>query len=165
MDRSNATYSFLGSEPLWAAAYLELYDIHGLWGGRRIHVAGSGQVVMQLVQPGMIERRYQFKLDAAEWKQLLVFLVENDFLTVQPIGRLGVPDEARPSITLVNAKGEQLVVAKWAGVNEPRFDAIYSALRRLETFTTQLKPVYSGPYQHGGINPKSESREMGHSFD
>jgi hypothetical protein len=148
MKGSNATRAFLGSETQWAAARVELSDVQGLWGGRRIQAAGSGQVIVQLVQPGMIERRYQFALDAGEWKRLLDLLVEKDFLTIRPIERPGIPDESRPCITLVNAQGNQWAVAKWAGVKEERFHSVYAALRSLETFTPHLEPVYSGPYAH-----------------
>ena len=112
MGQVNATRVFLGDEPLWSAACVELNDVQGLWGGRRIYVEGPKRVVVRLVRPG-------------------------------------IPDEARPSITLVNAAGDKRVVAKWAGVKNERFDTVYSAMARLETFTTHLEPVSTGPYGFG----------------
>ncbi len=149
MESGNATSAFLGHESLWSSARVELSDVQGLWGGCRILAAGSGQVVVQAVQPGMYERRYEFKLNTREWKQILELFLEKDFLTIQPMERPGIPDEARPRIILVNAYGDQRIVSKWANVTEERFDAIYSALRRLETLTSNLTPIYSGPYRKG----------------
>src|SRR5258707_13896197 len=149
MEPANATRTFLGDESRWSTASIELYDIQALWGGLRLYVAGPGRVIAQRVLPGKVERRYEFELGAGEWKRLLDLFIENDFLTIKPLERPGIPDEARPSITLVNARGDKRLVAKWAGVNDERFDSLYSALTRLETFTTQLEPVYNGPYQSG----------------
>ncbi len=149
MEQVNATLTFLGNEPPWPAASVELYDVQGLWGGQRIHVAGSKRVVLRRVLPGRLERRYEFVLSADEWKQLLDLFVDNDFLTLKPAERPGIPDEARPSITLVNDRGDKWVVSKWAGVKDERFDRIYSALMRLETYTAHLEPKYIGPYEVG----------------
>ncbi len=68
-----------------------------------------------------------------EWQQLIQVLIENDFVTINPIERPGIPDEGRPRITLVNAAGDQCVVAKWAGVEDVRFNAVYTALMRLKS--------------------------------
>jgi len=149
MEQDNATRAFLGDEAHWSAARVELYDVQGLWGGRRISVAGPKQVVVRRVLTGRLERRYEFDLNADEWKRLLDSFVEYDFVTIKPMERPGIPDEARPTITLVNVGGEKCVVAKWAGVKDERFDAVYSAMMRLEAFTAHLEPVYSGPYDLG----------------
>ena len=146
MDDVNATQFFLGDESMWSAVHVELDDIQGLWGGRRIAVIGTRQVVVQRVQLGMQERRYVFELGPAAWMQLLQVIVENDFVTIQPMERSGIPDEARPCITVENAAKEERSVAKWAGVNDERFDALYQALLKMETLTEALEPVYEGPY-------------------
>jgi hypothetical protein len=150
MDYVNATRSFLDDESTWPAVHVELNDIQGLWGGRRISVAGTRHVVVQLVQPGLLERRYEFELNPAVWMQLLEVLIEKDFATIQPAERLGIPDEARPRITVVNAAKDQRSVAQWAGVKDERFDAVYQALRQLERLTDRLEPVYEGPYTVAG---------------
>jgi hypothetical protein len=143
---ANATQDFLGSETQRSAARIELYDVQGLWGGRRIAVEGATRVVVQLIQTAMHERRYEFAPDEAEIKLLLDLFVENDFLTIQPAERPGIPDEARPRITLVNAAGDKWAVAKWARVPDGRFDALYRALLRFEKVTETMDPVYTGPY-------------------
>ncbi len=67
-------------------------------------------------------------------------------MTIQPPDRPGIPDESRPTITLTNAVGETRTVAKWAGVVDDRFDAIYAAMREFETLTQHMEPIYSGPF-------------------
>jgi hypothetical protein len=147
MEQVNATQDFLGDETQPAAASIELYDVQGLWGGRRIYVEGTRRAVVQLIQPGMLERRYEFAPGDDDIQQILDLFVENDFLTIKPNERPGIPDEARPRITLVNAAGVKWAVDKWAGAKDERFDAIYRALLRLEELTKTLDPVYSGPYK------------------
>jgi hypothetical protein len=149
MEQVNATQEFLGDETQRAAASIELYDVQGLWGGQRIYVEGGKRAVVQLIQPGMLERRYEFTPGEDVIKRLLELMVENDFLTIKPGERLGKPDEARPRITLVNAEGNKWAVAKWARVQDERFDAILQGLLRLEELTKTLDPVYSGPYKFG----------------
>ena len=149
MPQTNATADFLGDETRWPAARIELNDVQALWGGRRIVLQGSGRAVVRVLQRGGSERRYEFELSTAEARQFLERFVENDFLTIQPRERPGIPDESRPRITLVNAAQQEWSVAKWAGVEEGRFDDIYAALLRLEKSTGHLEPVYSGPSESG----------------
>jgi hypothetical protein len=147
MENVNATRNFFGDETQPAAVRIELYDVQGLWGGRRIFVDGTQRVVVQRIQPGMFERRYEFAPGEDQIRNILDQFVDNDFLTIRPGERPGIPDEARPRITLVNATGDKWAVEKWAGVKDERFDALYRALLRLEEFTKPLDPVYSGPYR------------------
>jgi hypothetical protein len=149
MEKINRTGTFLGDEPQWSAAQVDLFDVQGLWGGRRIHAAGPCLAVVRLILPGMHEKRYGFDLGSDEWKWLLGLFVENDFLTIRLPERLGIPDEARPRITLINASGSKWTVSKWAGISDQRFDAVYSAMRHLETLCAHLEPTYSGPYESG----------------
>ena len=145
MEQVNATQHFLGNESQWPAARIELVDVQGLWGGRRILVQGAKRVVVQLVEPTMRERRYEFALQPDELQRLLELFVENDFLTIRPSERAGIPDEARPSIRLVNEGGDEWTVAKWAGIADERFDVLYEALLRLEALAQKGEPVYRGP--------------------
>ncbi len=146
MDTVNATRTFLGDEQQWPDTHIALCDVQGLWGGRKITAAGSGQVVVQIVERGMFERRYAFAIDRAGWQRLLNVFLQYDFVTIQPADRPGIPDEARPTITLTNAAGEARTVAKWAGVADDRFEAIYAALIQLETSTQHMEPISSGPF-------------------
>src|SRR5689334_22629249 len=146
MNSANETQIFLGNESQRATASIELVDIQGLWGGRRILVSGSRKVVVQRVLRGQLEKRFEFELSVDEWNQLLNLFIEQDFLTISPIERPGIPDEARPGISLVNAHSDKRTVSKWAGVKDERFDTVYAALMHFEALTVHLEPTYSGPY-------------------
>ncbi len=135
MERSNPTQAFLGDETHWPSVSIELFDVQGLWGGRRIRVTDGGQMIVQVVQRRMIEQRYELRPSPSDFRQLLSVLIDNDFLTLQPAERPGIPDEARPTITVVNAAGEKCTVAKWAGVKDARFAGIYAEFLRLEALT------------------------------
>ncbi len=132
---SNATQIFLGDESGWSAASIELHDVQGLWGGHIIRVTGARRVTVQIIPTTRIERRAEFELDVADWQQLMQVLIENDFVTIQPLERPGLPDEGWPRLTLINAVGEQHVVSKWAGVVDQRFGVVYSALLRLKNLS------------------------------
>jgi len=138
---SNPTRDFLGDEPLWTAVRIELYDVQGLWGGRRIRVDGHRNAVVEVVARTMLARRYEFQVEEDLLARLLEVMVEQDFVTIRPPERPGIPDEARPSITLVSPSGKAVTVAKWAGVREPRFAAAYRALLEIEALTAGLEPV------------------------
>ncbi len=146
MKQTNSTIGFLGDEMQWNAASIELYDVQGLWGGRRISIGGLGTAVVRLVDPDMRERRYEFATGDA-FRRLLDLFIEIDFMTIKPPERAGIPDEARPSLTLVNAAGAKWTVSKWARINDERFDALYRAILSLEDLTKTMEPVYTGPYQ------------------
>lgn len=143
----NATQAFLSDESQWPTVQIELNDVQPLWGGSHILVEGNRHVVVRIVERGLQERRYEFEISDSAWRQLLDALIGHDFVTIHPADRPGIPDEARPTITLTNANGEQHSVAKWAGAKDPRFDAIYGAILSLITYTAQLKPSGRGPYR------------------
>ena len=145
MEASNATQTFLGEGTGRDAARVEMRDVQGLWGGRII-AAEREKAVVRIIGRGMAERRFEIGLGQEEWNRLLDALIENDLVTIQPEERMGIPDEARPSITLVNAAGERHTVEKWAGVKDARFEAVYAAITRLEGLTQGIEPVYNGPY-------------------
>jgi len=147
VEQDNSTQIFLGDETLWLAALIELYDVQGLWGGRRIRVRGDGQLIVQIIGHGLIEQRYELTLSPSDFQQLLKALIDNDFVTLRPEERPGIPDEARPTITVINAAGEKHSVGKWAGVKDERFAAIYAAFLRLEAMTQSIGPVYRGPFR------------------
>jgi hypothetical protein len=104
---------------------------------------------VQIVERGMFERRYEFELEQVIWQGLLEAFVQNDFVSVKPPERSGLPDEAHPTISLTNAAGESRAVAKWAGVKDERFDAIYTALAQIEILIQGLEPIYSGSFTPG----------------
>lgn len=131
----NKTAEFLGHTYRWNKASLELHDVQPLFGGISVLVPGwtSGVVYVSRFALDGTEIKYRVPLNwvAGEKAQIIRLCVEQDFLTIQPEERPGIPDEARPGLTLGNDKRERHTIAKWAGVQEPRFDAIYQALLAL----------------------------------
>lgn len=124
----NQTELFLGERPLWSAASLELDDVQALWGGRRIVLQGDGTAVLNIVSRDGNQQTRHFALSQAEVAQLFQLCVAVDLVTMVMPERMGVPDEARPTLTVVNGNGRRHTVAKWANDKHERFDALYSAL-------------------------------------
>ncbi|MCL4304127.1 MAG: hypothetical protein KJ077_51055 [Anaerolineae bacterium] len=143
---TNTTGIFLGPKAAWPGASLELDAVQGLHGGRRIFIYGTGQALVQIVAPGQHEQRYEFKLARAEVRRLLQLCIEHDLVTIKPADRPGQPDEGRPTLKLGNDIHRFAIVSKWAGVTDPRFDAIYAALLQLETRVQDLTPTDSGRF-------------------
>ena len=54
---------------------------------------------------------------------------------------MGLPDEAHPTVTLTNHKGESHTVAKWARVADARFEAIYQPLLALAARSEGQRPL------------------------
>lgn len=145
MKNPNKTAEFLRSETSWNKASLALRDVQPLMGGVVVHLPGwtTSQALVTRVAPGGAETKYKLPLKWTEGEKaaLIRLCVENDFLTIEPEMRPGIPDEARPSLTLTNHKGESHTVAKWAGVADARFDAIYHALLTLAARSEGQRPI------------------------
>ena len=124
----NQTELFLGERPLWSAASLELDDVQALWGGRRIVLQGDGTAVLTTVSREGNQQTKQFLLGEKEVQPLFQLCVAVDLVTMVMPERMGVPDEARPTLTLVNGNDRRHTVAKWANDKNERFDTIYTAL-------------------------------------
>lgn len=108
-------------------ARLELDDVHGLHGGRRLIVHGDGRAEVETIPAG---RHGQGKVNASA---LFELVVQNDLLGfVNPPRRPIVPDEACPQIKLVNAGGEERVRGVWSNDDVPPFRRVYQALLELE---------------------------------
>ncbi len=147
MKDPNATQQFLGEKGGWDSVSIEMSDVQGLWGGRIVRVLGSGQTLVRRIDRTMHERRYEIAAPPDEVRRLLGLFLEVDFLTIRPEERPGIPDEARPSITLMNASGARRTVSKWVGVADDRFDRVYAAIMEFERFAAQHEPAYVGPYR------------------
>ena len=123
----NETARFLGADYHWSRAQIELRDAQPLMGGIRVLLPSYtiSHMFVTRVAPGGGETKVRLPLRWDEKKDLCALCVEHDFVTIAPQERAGLPDEARPTITLSNRQREQVAVAKWAGVRDARFDAIY----------------------------------------
>lgn len=141
---TNQTASFLGPEYSWSRTGIELNDVQPLHGGVRVALPSytTSQAFITQVAPGSQEKKHRLTLNWQEKNQLCRLFIDQDFLTIQPDERPGIPDEAYPSITLTNNQKESHTVAKWAGTANARFDALYDALAALAQRTDRFKPIY-----------------------
>lgn len=136
----NETSDFLGADYNWYNVVVTLDEVHPLQGGIQLTVKGSGQVSVTLVKPRGQQTKYRFFINQDECQRLKQLLLEHNFLTIQPEERLGIPDEARPTITIKNAQQSHRV-AKWAGVQNDRFDPIYDILGAIAAQTQDHQPL------------------------
>jgi hypothetical protein len=151
----NTTSRFLGNSFSWSKTKIELNDSHPLHGGINVYLPGwtMSQAFVIRAAPGGQETKYKMPLGWDEKKRLCQLCIDQDFLTIEPKNRPGIPDESRPSITLTNRAGEQHTVTKWAGIQDDRFDAIYDVLKQIGERTKDHKPVKERlrPYQKAAI--------------
>lgn len=106
---------------------LTLRDVQGLHGGQNLYLRADGRCVVQAVQAGIVEERFELTLSAEQLTALAEVLSAHDLAAIEIAERYGVPDEARPTITL--KKGETSIEkAKWGNDAHADFDAIYGAL-------------------------------------
>ncbi|MEZ4591984.1 MAG: hypothetical protein R3D55_12710 [Chloroflexota bacterium] len=144
MDEKNETAVFLHPTYTWNRASLELVDVQPLHGGVRVLLPSftSAEAYVSQFAPGGTETKYRIPLNWTEneKQQLIQLCLEQNFLTIEPEMRLGIPDEARPSLTLQNHQREKHTVAKWAGVQDERFDAIYQAMLGIAARTEGARP-------------------------
>lgn len=141
----NKTAEFLGADYNWSKAQIELRDVQPFMGGVRVllpYYTISHMFVTQ-VAPGGGEAKFKVPLGLDEKKELCALCVKHDFVTIAPEERAGLPDEGRPTITLSNRHREQVAIAKWAGVRDARFDAIYDTLLALAARTDGQRPMAS----------------------
>ncbi|MBK8900663.1 MAG: hypothetical protein IPM53_05755 [Anaerolineaceae bacterium] len=145
MATQNKTAEFLLHEYSWNKASLALHDVQPLSGGVVVRLPGwtTSQALVSRFAPGGAETKYKLPLKWTEGEKaaLIDLCVAHDFLTIQPEERPGIPDEARPSLTLTNSKGESHTITKWAGVADARFDAIYQALLALAARSEGQRPL------------------------
>jgi hypothetical protein len=142
----NATRQFLGNPKSWKDVQIHLSSLQGLWGGWRVFVFGSRDAVVQRISPVMREQRYKLMLTDIEFQSLFEACIENDLLSIPPPQRPGHPDETQIQIMLVNSKGENKTVSKWAGDMLAAFDSISRQLFALTTRTKDMLPFYTGPF-------------------
>ncbi len=141
MLSENETRAFLGSQHAWSNAAVRLDDVQALFGGVRVHIPNWGPAFVTRVRPDGKELKFKIPFSREERFDFYRLCIEQDFLTIQPAERPGVPDEARPSIMLKNSKGQERTVARWAGTQDERFDAIYRVLLDLARRTEGRNPI------------------------
>lgn len=124
----NPTDQFLGPAAGWRACRLALADVHGLWGGHALDLRGTGMGWAKTVDRAGHEQRFPVVIAPAAVDALFSALIAHDFLALSFPTRPGVPDEARPVVSVTNPGGETCAVAKWANDLSPAFDLVHEAL-------------------------------------
>jgi len=124
-----STSIFLGPRDAWPRCQIELDQFHGLYGGSRVYLLGSGVGAVR-VMGGNMERRFPLDVGRAA---LGVFelAVELDFLRLSVDSRPGVPDETHHGLALTNASGERHALRKWARDANPEFERLQAALEAI----------------------------------
>jgi hypothetical protein len=103
-------------------------DIHPLWGGRSLWVTEDLSAEVWVVDATQRKRRFGLTLTRDVWSEVERVVAESGLWAMTMPARDGLPDEGRPSITLVLASGESVVRAKWANDRSPEFDWVYQHL-------------------------------------
>lgn len=128
---------------------IQLRDVQGLYGGQNVTVLGDRNVVVQHVTPvetGLHERRFEFVLSEEQWQELQQLIARHPPGKICIPARPGIPDQARPEISLIAHDGSVTTVAKWDDDRQADFDALYNMFLRLAQQTQKLKPVWEGRY-------------------
>jgi hypothetical protein len=127
-----------------------LHDVHGLYGGQNLYLNVDGQVVMQIVRPnkGLQEERYSGSISKKMLQSLKAIIKKHKFFEIEIPDRLGIPDEARPAITIKLLSGESKTISKWAGDSHPDFDAIYGYLFDIVKKASKACEIYKGSYDY-----------------
>ena len=151
------------TRPAGGAAFekVVLRDVQGLFGGQDLWLSAEGQLTVQVVRPARNISpcmRYSRRLEANELARIGSLLAEHKFQEIQIKERSGVPDEARPAITVRSADGNERTVQKWANDKQAGFDAIYKELLALVKTAAQGKAEYAGPYDRGWAPKASDSQ-------
>lgn len=139
-----------GTPPATTTASVDsvsLEDVQALFGGQNIWITSNGKVIAQVVEPGLEEKRYELDLDPGQFAEVEALLAKHQFAKIEIKDRPAVPDEARPTITVVTADEKTTVVAKWANDKHPGFDAIYQQLLAIVARAKQANQVlYEGKF-------------------
>lgn len=132
-----------------------LRDVQGLHGGSSFYLK-EGIAIVQIVKRGEInqglqEKRYSLDISPKEIQKLERLISQHRFFEIEIPQRLGVPDEARPTITVTLASGESKTVSKWFNDRHPDFDVIYGHILDLTKKVKDISPTYKGPYDFGWV--------------
>ncbi len=126
-----------------------LRDVQGLWGGRDLCLRADGSLDVRVVDPrkgAKAVSQYALKLSDEQVAEVAKLVADRAFFKIEIANRPGVPDEARPTISVRLADGTEKSVAKWANDKHADFDALYAHLLGLcKLATTKGKLVWQGP--------------------
>ena len=109
---------------------IRLDDVQRLSGGQTLVLDSDRNLFVRTVRAGK-EHCYHMKLPAEELTIILAFIPTSGIAQYREHKRYGVPDEARPAITLTLPTQKKLHAEKWANDQDPHFDKLYQRLLQL----------------------------------
>ena len=118
---------------------VRLDDVQGLFGGQTLVIDATGGVFVRKVSQQK-EVSYHLKLTPEELKTLLEFIPTSGIYDYVENRRYGVPDEARPRLTLILPNRKQSTAEKWANTKDDHFDKLYQRLLGLVEQAAKTKP-------------------------
>lgn len=135
---------------------VSLKDVHPLYGGHNLFLHGNGEGVVQVVTfrqipPGFSEKRYRITLPPEEMAHLAQVIEIHSFFHISLKERPGLPNEARPTISVRLTSGKSLSLSKWFRDKQPDFDALYQILIDVARSVQGETPVYDGEYDRSWV--------------
>jgi hypothetical protein len=120
-----------------------------MWGGHALWAYEGKPTVVQVVEEGGWEQRFEVPLTAGQWAEAERLVGVHHFLTLTIPLRRGVAGEARPVVSVVTRAGPPAGVTqwKWAGDKHPGFDAVYEYLLGLCRAAAARQPLHEGRYE------------------
>lgn len=133
--------------------WLALHDIHALWGGRAVRIMKDGavEVIVRSGASGSVPWRHHAALSKAGGAALEDLARRFPVRAIVTEPRAGVPDEASPSLTVLDAKGT-FAVSKWANDAHPAFDAHRRWLDELAQLVAASTPAERADDWTGGFD-------------
>ncbi len=130
---------------------LMLKDVQALHGGQNVYLRADGQgfcqvVVWDIQASSLYERRYRIKVSDDGMQRLTKLMRNPSFSPPSSPTRPGVPDEAKPAISVVFVSGKTIQVSKWANDTYPAFDQVYEMLLAEVRTARQMTPVHEGTF-------------------
>jgi hypothetical protein len=139
-----------------------LKDVQPLYGGQNLYLSRNGTGFCQLVSrhpgvPALFEKRYRFALPSDAMRELLQLISDHSFVDIASSVKPGLPDSAKPTISVRFASGKSVSVSRWLHDNHTDFDAIYRALLEVVKSSAQTGKLVDGRQ----YDPKWTPEEFG----
>lgn len=136
-----------------SAILLRLDDVQGFSGGQTLVLDSSGNLFVRKVDHELKESGFHMKLPAEEFTALREFVGSSGIKKYQEKSRPGVPDEARPLITLTLPGESKVKAMKWVNDKDPKFDKLYDRLLELVEKAARGTPYQKGDYDYKAAFP------------
>jgi hypothetical protein len=130
---------------------ITLRDVQPLYGGQNLYLRGDGTGACQVVSrkqdgTGLHEKRFGVTVLTHVRRHLADLITNHSSFENSIKERLGLPDEARPTVFITLKSRRSLRLSKWANDKRPDFDVIYDLLLEQIRFAQGGPAIYEGPY-------------------